>query len=101
MIGAPYEVTKDLIDHFNVDIVCHGQTYIPKEYGDPYAVPKALHKFQLIDSGSIITTEQIVERIIKNRIEYEERNVKKEKKELAVYEALQIQNSQKAAEKCG
>jgi ethanolamine-phosphate cytidylyltransferase len=101
IIGAPYEVTKELIEHFNVDIVCHGQTYIPNDLGDPYAVPKAMNKFRLIDSGSKITTEQIVERIIKNRLEYEQRNVKKEKKELAVYEALQNQNSQKVVEKCG
>jgi ethanolamine-phosphate cytidylyltransferase len=56
-------------------------------------------KFVMIDSGSTMTTEQIVERIIKNRLEYEERNLKKEKKEKAVFEA--IQKSQKTAEKSG
>lgn len=87
------------MDHFKVDIVCHGKTYIPSEHGDPYSIPKSMGKFQMIDSGSTITTEQIVERIIKNRLEYEERNVKKEKKEIAVYEAMQ--KSQKVAEKSG
>lgn len=52
----------------------------------------------MIDSGSKMTTEQIVERIIKNRLEYEERNLKKEKKEKAVFDALK---TQKAAEKSG
>lgn len=35
-----------------------------------------------------MTTEKIVDRIIKHRIEFEQRNMKKEKKELEVYEAL-------------
>lgn len=99
MIGAPYDVSKELIEQLNVDTVCHGQTYIPSSHGDPYAIPKSMGKFVLMDSGNTITTEQIVERIIKNRIEYEERNLKKEKKEIAVIEALQ--KSQKIAEKCG
>lgn len=98
VIGAPYEVSKELIEQLNVDVVCHGQTYIPSEHGDPYAIPKMMGKFVMIDSGNKITTEQIVERIIKNRLEYEERNLKKEKKELAIIEA---QKSQKVAEKSG
>lgn len=98
VIGAPYEVSKELMEHFKVNTVCHGQTYIPSEHGDPYVVPKTMGKYVMIDSGSTITTEQIVERIIKNRLEYEQRNIKKEKKEIAIYEA---QKSQKVAEKCG
>ena len=37
VIGAPYAVTRDLMEHFNVSIVCHGQTRImPCEDGsDP------------------------------------------------------------------
>lgn len=81
-----------------MDIVAHGQTPIPPEHGDPYAYPKIQQKFVTIDSGSSITTEQIVERIIKNRLEYEQRNLKKEKKEMAVIEAMK---SQKVAEKSG
>lgn len=98
IIGAPYEVTKDLMEHCKVDIVIHGKTPIMSEYGDPYAIPKTMQKFLVIDSGNTMTTEQIVERIIKNRLEYEARNIKKEKKETAVFEAMQ---KQKVAEKCG
>lgn len=87
------------MEQLNVDVVCHGQTYIPSAHGDPYAIPKEMGKFKLLDSGSTITTEQIVERIIKNRLEYEERNLKKEKKEIAIIEALA--KSQKVAEKSG
>lgn len=125
VIGAPYSVTKDLMEHFNVDLVCHGQTTIAPDVGnlDPYAVPKQMGKFMLIDSGECwivdsrkvsklittldlppscagnpITTEDIVERIIRHRLEYEARNVKKEKKEIEVFEAMQ---RVKLAEKCG
>lgn len=69
VIGAPYEVTRDLMEHFNVSIVCHGQTPImPCEDGsDPYAEPKRQNKFKLLDSGNDMTTEKIVERIILHR----------------------------------
>ncbi|CAO1300742.1 unnamed protein product [Diamesa serratosioi] len=98
VIGAPYNVTKELIEHFNVDTVCHGQTYIPNEGGDPYAIPKTMGKFMLIDSLNTITTEQIVDRIIRNRLDYESRNKNKERKEIELFESIQ---KNKVAEKCG
>lgn len=53
VIGAPYSVTADLMEHFNVGLVCHGQTHIALDVGniDPYAIPKQMSKFMLIDSG--------------------------------------------------
>lgn len=111
VIGAPYSVTTDLMNHFKVSVVCHGQTEIPLENGvnDPYAVPKTMGKFISVDSGTkshwinekiipsnshssfignTMTTEKIVERIIAHRIDFEQRNLKKEKKEIEAYEAL-------------
>lgn len=43
VIGAPYSVNKDLMDHFKVDVVCHGQTPISHDVDneDPY---KVIHK---------------------------------------------------------
>ena len=40
VIGAPYAVTADLMDHFNIDLVCHGKTNISPDAdgSDPYAV---------------------------------------------------------------
>lgn len=51
VIGAPYCATKELMDHFNVSVVCHGQTSVPLEDGvlDPYAVPKKMGKFIALD----------------------------------------------------
>lgn len=87
VIGAPYAVTKELMDHFKVDLVVHGKTdVLPDVDGsDPYAEPKRRNKFKVVDSGSSITTADIVERIISHRLEYEKRNRAKEAKELAVY----------------
>ncbi|CAF4330667.1 unnamed protein product, partial [Rotaria sp. Silwood2] len=56
---------------------------------DPYEVPKGLGKFQQIDSGNSMTTQDIITRIINNRLTYEKRNKKKEAKEAAAYAAFQ------------
>ena len=41
VIGAPYTVSKDLMDHFKVDLVCHGSLEYPPpdaDGSDPYKV---------------------------------------------------------------
>lgn len=44
-----------------------------------------------------MTTEKIVERIISHRIQFEQRNLRKEKKEIEAYEALvKAKQNQKA-----
>jgi len=88
VIGAPYDVSSELMDHFKVDLVCHGQTPIcPNVEGlDPYDEPRRRGKFILIDSENSVTTESIVSRIITHRLEYEARNKKKEAKEIDIVE---------------
>ncbi|XP_036609841.1 ethanolamine-phosphate cytidylyltransferase isoform X2 [Trichosurus vulpecula] len=90
VIGAPYAITANLLDHFKVDLVCHGKTEVmpDKDGSDPYKEPKRRGIFRQIDSGNDLTTDLIVQRIIKNRLEYEARNQKKEARELAVLEAI-------------
>ncbi|XP_046660555.1 ethanolamine-phosphate cytidylyltransferase isoform X1 [Homalodisca vitripennis] len=90
VIGAPYTVTEELMKHFHVDLVCHGQTPImaDEDGSDPYSVPKKLEAFLSLDSHNPMTTEKIVDRIIRHKLEFEERNRKKEAKELKVLEAL-------------
>lgn len=89
VIGAPYEVSSDLLSHFHVSLVIHGNTkvFAGAHGNDPYAEPKRQEIFHLIENDSSMTTAHIVQRIIKHRRDYEERNRKKEKKELAVYES--------------
>ena len=69
VIGAPYAVSLDLINHFRVALVIHGQTPCDPDVDgrDPYEVPKALGKFQQIDSGNDMSTQDIITRIIDNR----------------------------------
>lgn len=69
VIGAPYAVTRDLMEHFKVDLVCHGQTPIQPDVdgSDPYAEPKKQGKFKLLNSENTMTTEKIVDRIIHHR----------------------------------
>ena len=89
VIGAPYAITAEMMNHFNVSVVCHGKTNVMPDIDgeDPYALPKKEGKFVTVDSGNSLTTEMLVQRILARRVEYEERNTKKEKKEMAAYEA--------------
>jgi len=57
------------MDHFNVDLVCHGSTNIVDDsFGnDPYSEPKYQDKFKIVLSGNDMNTENIIDRIIGNR----------------------------------
>uniref|UniRef100_A0A8D2F230 ethanolamine-phosphate cytidylyltransferase n=1 Tax=Theropithecus gelada TaxID=9565 RepID=A0A8D2F230_THEGE len=103
VIGAPYAVTAELLSHFKVDLVCHGKTEIipDRDGSDPYQEPKRRGIFRQIDSGSNLTTDLIVQRIITNRLEYEARNQKKEAKELAFLEAARQHAAQPLGERDG
>jgi ethanolamine-phosphate cytidylyltransferase len=93
VIGAPYVVTEELLDHFNVSLVLHGETPIPADPDtslDPYAEAKRRGIYQQIDSGSKMTTEDVIARIEARRPEYEERNRKKEIKEAAIVKAMKM-----------
>jgi len=91
IIGAPYNVTKELIKQFKIDVVVHGKTPITadKDGSDPYAVPKELCIYKEVNSCNNLTTADIVERIIRHKLEYEARNRKKELKEMKIIEALE------------
>lgn len=90
VIGAPYTVTAEMMDHFNISLVVHGMTNIDADVDglDPYAEPKNRGQFLQIESGNTLTTEILVQRILNKRMEYQERNKKKEAKEIAAFEAF-------------
>uniref|UniRef100_UPI00358E6ACA ethanolamine-phosphate cytidylyltransferase isoform X2 n=1 Tax=Myxine glutinosa TaxID=7769 RepID=UPI00358E6ACA len=79
IIGAPYSVTAELLDYFKVELVCHGNTdtMLDTSGADPYAEPKRRGIFRKVASGNDLTTDDIVQRIIHNRLQYEKRNAKK------------------------
>ncbi|XP_063828237.1 ethanolamine-phosphate cytidylyltransferase isoform X2 [Ostrinia nubilalis] len=91
VIGAPYDVTVELMDHFRVKLVCHGLTAIaPGASGvDPYKVPKQRGCFKILNSGNTMTTDDIVQRIIRHRLEFELRNSRKEQKEVNMMKTIQ------------
>ncbi|CAB4070519.1 PCYT2 [Lepeophtheirus salmonis] len=57
---------------------------------DPYEVPKELGKFKVVNSNNPLTTEKLVERILKRREDYINRNKKKEAKEIAKVSLSQL-----------
>ncbi|CAJ0933538.1 unnamed protein product, partial [Mesorhabditis belari] len=91
VIGAPYMVSDEMIDRFNISLVVVGCEVPHHEHDCPDAFEAAKRRgiYREVESGSNLTTEGIIERIIKNRMEYEVRNRKKAKKEAAALEALE------------
>lgn len=98
VIGAPYYVSAEMLDHFHVDFVCHGNTPIAADSDgrDPYAEPKRRNIFRVVDSGNDMTTQKIVDRIIEHRVQYEYRNTKKQAKDLSSYRLFMQMKSEKS-----
>jgi len=93
VIGAPYEITQDLIDRFQISLVVQGsrtEHHPTIDEVDCYELPKKLGIFHEVDSGNDMTTDMIIDRIIDHKREFELRNRKKERKEIAAYKALQL-----------
>lgn len=90
IIGAPWEVTKDMITTFNISLVVRGtvsETNTPLTgQTDPYAVAKSMGIFQLLESPKSITTTSVAQRIIANHEAYMKRNANKAAGEKKYYE---------------
>lgn len=89
IIGAPWEVTMDMVTTFNISLVVHGTV---SEYNslftgesDPYSVPKSMGIFKLLESPKNITTTSVSQRIIANHDAYMKRNAKKAESEKKYY----------------
>ncbi|CAJ0582963.1 unnamed protein product, partial [Mesorhabditis spiculigera] len=91
VIGAPYTLTEEMIDRFNISVVAQGCEVPHHEHDcpDAFGAAKLRGIYKEVHSGSNLTTDLIIERIIRNRMLYETRNRKKAKKEAAALEALQ------------
>lgn len=79
IIGAPWEVSQDMMTTFNISLVVHGTVAegTCKGETDPYVVPKIMGIFQIIPSPKDITTASVAKRIIDNLEAYKKRNLKK------------------------
>ncbi|VDO34270.1 unnamed protein product [Onchocerca flexuosa] len=103
VIGAPYIVTEELIKRFNIQLLQTLQFQIvakgirlpdhqmPGE-PDPFRLPREKNMLRLIDSGSNMSADQIITRIIDHRNDYENRNRRKECREADVYEKIKNLN---------
>ena len=93
VIGAPWKCTKDLIATLGIHVVVSGSNskYDPNPNGpngsnhsnkeDCYADVKAMGIYKEIDTSYLLETEDVVERIVENRLKYEKRNAKRSVKE--------------------
>ncbi|KAL2620396.1 hypothetical protein R1flu_000601 [Riccia fluitans] len=90
IIGAPWEVTKDMITTFNISLVVHGTCAEPNDLKngevDPYHAAKAMGIFKLIESPRDLTTSTIIKRIVSNHDAYKKRNETKVLSEKKYYE---------------
>ncbi|KAK1355512.1 Ethanolamine-phosphate cytidylyltransferase [Heracleum sosnowskyi] len=90
IIGAPWEVSKDMITTFNISIVVHGTVAEDNDYQKekriPYDVPVSMGIVKLLDSPLDITTSTIIKRIVSNHEAYQKRNERKAESERRYYE---------------
>ncbi|XP_061375464.1 ethanolamine-phosphate cytidylyltransferase [Gastrolobium bilobum] len=90
IIGAPWEVSKDMITTFDISLVVHGTVAenndFQKEQCNPYAVPISMGIFKVLESTLDITTTTIIRRIVSNHEAYQKRNAKKGESEKKYYE---------------
>jgi len=83
VIGAPLEISQEFIRSLRISCVVSGS--IPHSYfnlPETYKVPKELGIYKLLKSPSKVNTTEIINRILENHKIYEERNKKKEAKEI-------------------
>lgn len=90
IIGAPLEVSRDMITTFDISLVVHGtvaeDSDFQKEKGNPYEVPISMGIFKVLESPLDITTSTIIRRIVSNHEAYQKRNEKKAESERRYYE---------------
>ncbi|XP_078180725.1 ethanolamine-phosphate cytidylyltransferase-like [Carex rostrata] len=90
IIGAPHEVSKDMITTFNISLVVHGTIAenmgFMKEQPNPYRVPMDMGICKQLESPLNITTSAIIRRIVANHEAYQKRNEMKEASERKYYE---------------
>ncbi|KAF3448942.1 hypothetical protein FNV43_RR09660 [Rhamnella rubrinervis] len=90
IIGAPWEVSRDMVTTFNISLVVHGTVAesndFKKEDGNPYAVPISMAIFKVLESPLDITTTTIIRRIVSNHEAFQKRNEKKAESERRYYE---------------
>lgn len=102
VIGAPYKIDNEIINHFKINYVCHGQEseIVPCVDGsDPYEVAKEKGIYRQVNSKSEVTASVIIDRIVRNKLKFEERNRKKQEKENRAFAAWERSRQEKSSAK--
>jgi ethanolamine-phosphate cytidylyltransferase len=82
IIGAPYQVSRDMIKSLNVQKVVAAKTNedpVLEEHRhiDPYQVAKEIGIYEEFDIDTEVTVERIAERVVENREKYKAKFDKK------------------------
>lgn len=86
IIGAPYTITKELIEQINPTYVVEGSTPSRLNGEDAFRVPKELGIFRQIESDyPELTAKDVIHRVLKNYQMYADRNKKKEQSSTEVH----------------
>jgi len=95
VIGAPHSLTKEMIKHFKINVVVSGLQFLAdtKDNAHPYqaAIDQGIYK--QVNSGSKLTTDRLIRRILGNYMQFSARNEKKNLKELRVQQFIESQNT--------
>ncbi|VDM78025.1 unnamed protein product [Strongylus vulgaris] len=73
VLGAPKFINDDLLERFKVDIVARGLVTSTTD-SDRFAVAKKRGILRIVDSRSNVTTQTIVDRILKTKSSSEHKN---------------------------
>ncbi|KAL6905727.1 hypothetical protein ACP4OV_003328 [Aristida adscensionis] len=98
IIGAPWDISKDMITTFNISLVVHGTIAENMDFmnddSNPYSVPMARGIYRRLESPLDITTSTIIRRIVANHEAYQKRNERKEASEKKYYESKSFVNGE-------
>jgi ethanolamine-phosphate cytidylyltransferase len=84
VMGVPFEVTRELIESLGIDVVVSGRfSDIAVEGQAPtgYEVPKEMGIYKEVDSGTTLSTDSLIDRVVENRLAFLRRQTEKRKKD--------------------
>lgn len=84
VMGVPLDVTKELIESLGIDVVVSGtfsDGVAEEAVASAYAVPKELGIYREVESGTTLSTDSLIDRVVENRLAFLKRQAEKRKKD--------------------
>jgi len=99
ILNAPWVITREMLVTFNIHVVCHGVVgdaprQLPAGVEDPYAVPRDMGILKIIPSPLSLKTQDIVDRILAQKLDFERKFAKKHAAEMAYIEKKEFVEEQ-------